>query len=90
MSDLGDLEELFDYLARTSRLSSAEAARVVNEVLAYLGETLETFIRRRHHALQAEGLSNQEIFDRLAREVSQRRFRAPELSTRQIRRIIYG
>ena len=90
MPDLGELQELIEYVVRTSRLSSSEASRVVNEVLAYLAETPETFIRRRHYALQAEGLSNPEIFEQLAREVSQWRFRAPEYSTRQIRRIIYG
>ena len=90
MSDLADLEELVGYLARTTRLTAPEAARVVNEVLTFLAETPETFIRRRHHALQAEGLSNPEIFARLAAEIERWRFRAPRLTARQIRRMIYG
>jgi len=90
MPDLDDLRELIDYLARTSRLTSAEAERLVNEVLTFLGETPEAFIRRRHHALQSEGLANDEIFARLAQELAQRRFSAPAYTTRQIRRIIYG
>jgi thioesterase domain-containing protein len=90
MSDLGDLEELIDHLARTSRLTPREAARVVDEVLEFLGETPEAFIRRRHYALQAEGLSNPAIFAQLAEEVARRRFRAPRYTARQIRRIIYG
>ena len=69
MPDLDDLRELIDYLARTSRLTSAEAERLVNEVLTFLGETPEAFIRRRHHALQSEGLANDEIFARLAKEL---------------------
>jgi hypothetical protein len=64
--------------------------RVVDEVLAFLSDTLEDFIRRRHLALQAEGCSNSEIFSRLAAELQSRRFRAAALSERQIRRIIYG
>jgi hypothetical protein len=90
MSDLGELEELIDYLVRTSRLSAPEATRVVSEVLTFLGETPEAFIRRRHLALQARGLANDAIFAQLATELARLRFRAPPLSARQIRRIIYG
>ena len=64
MSDLGDREELVGYLVKTTRLTPPEAARVVAETLAFLTETPEAFIRRRHHALQAEGLSNPAIFER--------------------------
>ena len=90
MSDPEAAQELIDYLVRTTRLGSAEAARVVNEVIAYLAETPEAFVRRRHSALQSEGLSNSEIYSRIATELSQWRFRAPAYTARQIRRIIYG
>ena len=90
MSDLGELQELVTYLVNTSRLTPAEARRVVGEVMAFLDETPDAFIRRRHLALQSEGLSNAAIFARLSAELSQWRFRAPEYSERQIRRIIYG
>jgi hypothetical protein len=90
MSDLSELQELITYLVRTTSLSPGEATRVVGDVLAFLNETPEAYIRRRHLALQAEGLSNSEIFARLVSEVAQLRFRAPGLSERQIRRIIYG
>jgi hypothetical protein len=90
MSDPGDLQELIDYLVRTSRLTPREAAHVVGEVLEFLNETPEAYIRRRHYALQAEGLSNPVIFVKLAEEVARWRFSAPRYSARQIRRIIYG
>lgn len=90
MTDLAELQELVAYLTRTTRLSPAEATRVVSEVLSFLAETPEGFVRRRHHALQAEGLSNSAIFTRLASELEQWRFRAGSLTERQIRRIIYG
>lgn len=90
MPDLDDREELIGYLVRTTRLARPEAARVLDEVLTFLGDTPEAFIRRRHDALQSEGLSNPEIFARLAAEIEQWRFRAPRLTARQIRRIIYG
>ena len=60
------------------------------EVLAFLDERPEEFVCRRHRALQAEGLSNSEIFVRLAAELERWRFRAPAYSERQIRRMIYG
>jgi hypothetical protein len=82
--------ELLEYLARSSRLSLPEATRLVNEVLAFMSDTPEDFVRRRHLALQAQGLSNRDIYLRIAKELEARRFRAPEYSERQIRRIIYG
>ena len=90
MSDQTELTELVTYLVRSTRLSAPEACRVIDEVLAYMNERAEDFIRRRHLALQSQGHSNAEIFARLATEIAQRRFRADEYSERQIRRIIYG
>jgi hypothetical protein len=87
---LSEFEELIGYLARTSRLSTAEARRIVGEVLSFLTETPEEFVRRRHRALQAEGLANPEIFAQVSAELAQWRFRSPRFSERQIRRIIYG
>ena len=40
--------------------------------------------------LQRSGLTNDEIFARIAVEVEAWRFRAAPLSTRQLRRMIYG
>jgi hypothetical protein len=91
MSESGELpDELIAYLARTSRLSASEARRVVAEVFSFLDETSAEFVRRRHRALQAEGLSNTSIYVRLAAELSEWRFRAPAYTARQIRRMIYG
>ncbi|MBM0108454.1 hypothetical protein JM946_27295 [Steroidobacter sp. S1-65] len=85
-----EMGELVEYLARSSRLSPQEAARLVNEVLAFMSEAPEEFVRRRHLALQAQGLSNRAIYLQISEELAGRRFRAPEYSERQIRRIIYG
>lgn len=90
MPDQADLDELIAYLARTTRLTPAQAARVVNEVISFMHETPEAFIRRRHLALQSAGHSNSEIFSRLTSELERWRFRASEYSERQLRRIIYG
>jgi hypothetical protein len=87
---LDDVDELVEYLARTSRLEPQEARRVVDEVLSFLVEQPEPFVRRRHLALQRQGLSNTAIFARLQAELAARRFPAPAYTTRQLRRIIYG
>lgn len=88
--ELDDLDELVEYLARTSRLEPREARRVVDEVMSFLVEEPEAFVRRRHLALQRQGLSNTAIFIRLHGELAARRFPAPAYTTRQLRRIIYG
>jgi hypothetical protein len=85
-----DMAELVEYLTRSSRLSPQEAARLINEVLAFMSEAPEDFIRRRHLALQAQGLSNRAIYLQVTQELAAGRFRAPDYSERQIRRIIYG
>ncbi|WP_155335257.1 hypothetical protein [Acrocarpospora corrugata] len=71
-------------------LGPGEAARVVADVLAYFGEPVEEYVRRRHAELKSRGLANDEIFRRIAAELPARRVTAPELSQRQLRRIIYG
>ena len=71
-------------------LSRAQATRVVDEVLDSLGLEVDEYIARRHGELQLEGASNTEIFERIAEELRALRFKAPELSARQIRRRIYG
>jgi hypothetical protein len=83
-------DELVEHLTRTSPLSRGDAARMVADVLAYFSEAAEEYVRRRHRELQARGLRNREIFARIAAELSERRFAAPELSERQLRRIVYG
>jgi len=90
MSELAEFADLVTYLVRTTRLSHAEAARLVDEVLAFLDERPAEFVSRRHRALQREGLPNSEIFLRLAAELERWRFRAPAYSERQLRRMIYG
>ena len=63
---------------------------MVEEVLAYFSESAPEFVARRHTDLKREGLANAAIFERIAREVDLRRFAAPRLTERQIRRLIYG
>ena len=81
---------LLEHLVHTSGLGRSETRRIVEEVVSFYGETLEGFVVRRHHELQAEGMRNRAIYPRIATELEGWRFRAPRLSERQIRRIVYG
>jgi len=89
MSPVSD-PELIDYLHGLTGLPAAHCQRLIEDVLSRFDETLERFVQRRHLELKAEGLMNEAIYERLMGEVASRRFVAPELSTRQIRRMIYG
>jgi hypothetical protein len=90
MSPTDGLAGLLDHLARVAGLSPARAARILDEIASYFSESLEEFVVRRHAELQALGMKNEAIFEQIARELEVRRFAAPLLSERQIRRMIYG
>jgi len=83
-------DELVDHLTRSSPLNRGEALRVIQDVLAYFDETTEMFVRRRHRELQGQGLVNAEIFERISADLKYRAVAPPELSLRQLRRIVYG
>jgi hypothetical protein len=86
----GPSDDLVEQVSRTTSLSPEDARRVVADVLAYFTETAEGYVRRRHRELQTYGARNDEIFAQLAVELRHRPVRAPELSARQLRRIVYG
>ncbi|KUN28187.1 hypothetical protein AQJ23_09845 [Streptomyces antibioticus] len=83
-------DDLVDHLTRTTPLQRGEALRVIQDVLAYFDETTEGYVRRRHRELQAQGLVNAEIFDRIEADLKYRAVAPPELTLRQLRRIVYG
>lgn len=83
-------DELVDHLTKSTPLGRGEALRVVQDVLAYFGEPTEVYVRRRHRELQAQGLVNAEIFEQIAADLRYRAVAPPELSLRQLRRIVYG
>ena len=82
--------DLVSHLMRTTALGPGEATRVIADVLAYFDESVEALVRRRHTELKSAGLTNDQIFERIAAELPQRRVAAPALSVRQLRRIVYG
>jgi hypothetical protein len=87
---IGIVEDVVAHLVRTTPLSPAVAQRIVEEVVAFFSEPAEAFVRRRHTELKAQGLANPEVFRRIAEELGGRPVLAPDLTERQIRRLIYG
>ncbi|MEV0318998.1 hypothetical protein ACIBKX_05660 [Streptomyces sp. NPDC050658] len=83
-------DDLVDHLTRSTPLQRGEALRVIQDVLAYFDETTEEFVRRRHRELQGQGLLNAAIFERISADLEYRAVAPPELSLRQLRRMIYG
>jgi hypothetical protein len=82
--------DLVDRVAGSTGLTPAEAARVVEDVLAWYREPVEEYVRRRHAYHRLYGKRNPEIFALIADELADRLVAAPPLSQRQLRRIIYS
>jgi hypothetical protein len=80
-------QDLAGYLATSTGLPQSTAVRVIADVTSYFGETVEEFVRRRHTELQR---GRHRIWPVIAAELRQRRFAAPSLSERQLRRLVYG
>lgn len=85
-----DLADLAAHLTQTSLLTRDTAERLIGDVLAHHQETVEQFVARRHGELVSQGFKNAQIFAKLVEELPTRRFAAPKLSVRQVRRLIYG
>ncbi len=71
-------------------LSEAETTRVVEDVIAFHQEPVDDYVRRRHAELKTYGARNDQIYAQLREELAARVVAAPDLSERQLRRIIYG
>jgi hypothetical protein len=85
-----DDEELVRHVAGSLAISYSQAARIVGDVVAFYREPVEDVVRRRHAACQLLGMSNAQIYGLIISELDTRVVAAPELSERQVRRIIYG
>ena len=82
--------ELIDRVAGSTGLTPTEAARVVEDVLAWYREPVTDYVRRRHADHRLYGRRNPEIFTLIAAELDGRVVAAPSLTERQLRRIVYG
>jgi hypothetical protein len=83
-------QRLLSHVMAGTGLSTAEATRVIEDVIAFHREPVEDVVRRRHAELKTYGAKNADIFTRLQAELAERVVAAPPLSERQLRRLIYG
>lgn len=82
--------DLVQHVAASTGLTPAEASRVIQDVIGFYRESVEEYVRRRHRELQAYGVRNPQAFARIGHELGERPVRSPDLSERQLRRIVYG
>lgn len=81
---------LVDRVSASTGLSQREAMRLIEDVIADFRESVEGYVRRRHAELKARGMKNPQIFVQVTDELATRVVAAPQLSERQLRRIVYG
>lgn len=82
--------DLVSHVVATTSLTPGEAARVIEDVIAFHAQPVEDYVRHRHARLKTYGAKNPEIFALIAAELAERVVAPPDLSERQLRRIIYG
>jgi hypothetical protein len=83
-------QDLVRHVARSTGLDEATASRVVADVMAYFGQTVEEYVVQRHEDLKSRNRKNDDIWPLIMGELKARRFKPGELSERQLRRMIYG
>ena len=84
------ISHLHQHLFDSFDLEEEEIHRLLGDILGFFDATIEEYIQTRHLELKAQGLKNEDIYMTIQSEMEIRRFKAPSLSIRQIRRIIYG
>jgi hypothetical protein len=82
--------DLVRHVAASTGLPEATATRVIADIAAYFAETVEDYVRRRHGEMRLMRRKNDDIWPQIVAELADRRFGGPELSERQLRRIVYG
>ncbi len=90
MNSMINKEEFKDHITSNYSISRHDLERLLEEVDHFYGCDLPTFVQTRHMELKEAGYQNREIYRILQQEAKARRFRIPDLSERQIRRLIYG
>lgn len=83
-------QDLIRHVARSTGLDEATASRVVADIIAYFGQSVEEYVIERHSDLKNRNRKNDDIWPLISGELKSRRFKAVELSERQLRRIVYG
>jgi hypothetical protein len=83
-------QDLVRHVARSTGLDEATASRVVADVMEYFGQSVGDYVIKRHEDLKNRNRKNDDIWPLIVTELKGRRFKAEELTERQLRRIVYG
>lgn len=83
-------EQFKNYLLSAYPVDESLLNHLVEDLGDYFSTDVKEFISLRHGQLHGEGFRNNEIYLQIQAELKEKRFAAPELSVRQIRRVIYG
>lgn len=83
-------QSFIDRLKQVYGIEQSLAERLTEEFLIFYSQNVEEWVRSRHYHLQRQGYKNTEIYSIIATELKMRRFSSNPLTTRQIRRLIYG
>ena len=83
-------QDLVRHVADSTGLPESTATRLVADISDYFSETVDAYVRRRHSELKGDHRKNDEIWPLIEAELGVRRFGAPDLTERQLRRMVYG
>lgn len=85
------IDETFrNYLLSSYPVDAGLLDRLVDDLGEYFSHSVQDFIISRHRELHGSGIRNQEIYVQIQKEIKEKRFTGPDMSVRQIRRVIYG
>jgi len=85
------LDENFrNHLLNSYPITEELLNHILDDIGEYFSAEVKEYIGIRHQQLQKEGLQNRDIYTLIRKELKERRFASPDLTLRQIRRIIYG
>lgn len=90
MKQMINKNDFINHILETYSIDLPQLERLMDEFQSFYDADFKEFIQQRHCELKNQGMLNEEIYPKLLDELKERRFKAPELSLRQIRRIIYG
>ena len=83
-------EQFKNYLLSAYPIDESLLNHLVEDLGDYFSKDPKEFISQRHQQLHLEGMKNEQIYKVIQKELQERRFSGPMLTTRQIRRAIYG
>lgn len=83
-------EKFRHYLLSSYPVDAGLLDRLVEDLGEYFSQSVQEYILSRHRELHSSGIRNNEIYVQIQSELKEKRFIGPDLSVRQIRRVIYG